>query len=577
MLLLGCACCYGGEVAPKIVGTPPSDAGRGLIRVSDSEIRHYTGTRSAPDYLMSKDNGMTWSHAMAPASYPPNFGGIPKESPAISKNPLTGEFIRVQPINGFVFLSQGGLDGEWSAVTKDGKLEKDWQDPEKRKNLLTLGGIMRSPIFVNKGKRILVPAHGAGTLFHISDDGGLTWKPSQGKLTSPEHKKIPPHEGVRWFNNAVEASVVELPDGTLYALARTSMDQHYDSTSKDYGMTWSPAKPSRFFGTLTMPTIGKLEDGTLVALWTNTMALPENKLATSNGGEDAFTNRDSHHIALSKDQGKTWYGFRELILDENRNSTNYATMNGSEDRGKHQSEFVQLDKDRILVSLGQHKSHRRLMIVDLGWVGEKTRSTKAGENVADWTIHSYIPQIKGHCSYNRKPGSTVVDDGGKKVLQIRRLDDSELANAAAGVDYQNGGATWNFPNGAVGKIEFSFKIAPGEQANDSGVQVSLTDRLFNACDQTTKDYAVFSFPIQLKPVPCLVVGGKKEKISTSSWNKVSIVWINGKATVSLNGKLVGKLDSINATPNGVSYIHFISTGTSPDSGILLDTVDAKVK
>ena len=44
----------------------------------------------------------------------------------------------------YVFLSRGGLDGKWLAVTNDGKLEEDWKDPEKRKSLKKLGGIMRT-------------------------------------------------------------------------------------------------------------------------------------------------------------------------------------------------------------------------------------------------------------------------------------------------------------------------------------------------------------------------------------------------------------------------------------------------
>ena len=55
------------------------------------------------------------------------------------------------------FFPRGGLDGKWFAVTHDGKLEEDWKDPEKRKNLKKLGGIMRTPVFVNKGRRVIVP------------------------------------------------------------------------------------------------------------------------------------------------------------------------------------------------------------------------------------------------------------------------------------------------------------------------------------------------------------------------------------------------------------------------------------
>lgn len=126
--------------------------------------------------------------------------------------------------------------------------------------------------------------------------------------------------------------------------------------SKDYGETWSKPEPSRFFGTLTMNTLGRLDDGTIVSLWTNTMALPENATAGNGTWEDVFTNRDSHHIAMSGDEGKTWYGFREIILDEHRNHPGYATLDGPEDRGKHQSEMVQLDKTASLFPWGSIKT-----------------------------------------------------------------------------------------------------------------------------------------------------------------------------------------------------------------------------
>lgn len=110
------------------------------------------------------------------------------------------------------------------------------------------------------------------------------------------------------------------------------------------------------FGTLTMNTLGRLDDGTIVSLWTNTMALPENATAGNGTWEDVFTNRDSHHIAMSGDEGKTWYGFREIILDEHRNHPGYATLDGPEDRGKHQSEMVQLDKTASLFPWGSIKT-----------------------------------------------------------------------------------------------------------------------------------------------------------------------------------------------------------------------------
>jgi hypothetical protein len=92
--LMSCALHAGGEfAAPRVVGTPPADAGRGLVCVSATEIRHYDGDRKQPGYLVSRDIGETWKYEKAGPDYPPNYGGMAKESPAIVRNPNTGEFI----------------------------------------------------------------------------------------------------------------------------------------------------------------------------------------------------------------------------------------------------------------------------------------------------------------------------------------------------------------------------------------------------------------------------------------------------------------------------------------------------
>lgn len=567
----------------------PADAGRGLVRAGKNEIRHYSGDRKQSNYIVSRDNGMTWKQAVAPPSYPPNYGGIPKEAPAIVRNPWTREYMRVQPVNGFVFTTKGGLDGKWLAATKEGKWEEDWKDEEKRKNLVSLSGIMRNPLFVNKGKRVIIPAHekSSGTWLHISDDGGLTWKRSKDRIHAPKPEPGEPHKGVRWYNGGVEASIVELKNGKLWALVRTAHDQYFQSFSEDYGDTWSKAEPSRFFGTLTMPTIGKMNDGRLIALWTNTMAMPEVARAKGDAWEDVFTNRDSHHIAVSDDGGKTWTGFRELILDEHRNREDYANFKGSEDRGKHQSEFLELDKNHILVSVGQHAEHRRLLIVDLRWVYEKTRSNDFSNGLDDWTIHTYIPKVKGHHSYDRKPGAFLVKHPNRSMrhaMQIKWLDDDALVSEEEGIDYRKGGATWNFPNGEEGEVSFRFRIASGVHASDSGFQVSLTDRLFNAADESTSRYALYTFPVKITPEAVIVLEGKPAaKLDPGKWHLVTIKWTGtsraGKDTalISLDKNPIGKVNLKNASPNGASYIHFITTASSSDERILIDAVTARVK
>lgn len=109
--------------------------------------------------------------------------------------------------------------------------------------------MIKPPVFIKNGKRIVVAAHGGvtpkGCYTYVSDDDGLTWKCSN-TVTSPDHRGGGFHKGIRWNHGAVEPTVVELKDGTLWMLMRTSQDRHYQAFSQDGGLTWSESEPSPF-------------------------------------------------------------------------------------------------------------------------------------------------------------------------------------------------------------------------------------------------------------------------------------------------------------------------------------------
>ena len=75
-----------------------------------------------------------------------------------------------------------------------------------------------------------------GAIFLITDDFGKTWKKS-GRLNVPHHKAGGTHMGTRWNHDAMEPSAVALKDGTLLCLLRTSLDNLWQSRSKDGGRT----------------------------------------------------------------------------------------------------------------------------------------------------------------------------------------------------------------------------------------------------------------------------------------------------------------------------------------------------
>lgn len=569
---------------------PPADACRGLVKVSDTEYRHYSNS-IGDFYLVSQDAGKTWNKKAFNKEFPPMFGGVSKEAPSFTQNPLTKEWIRIQAIDAPVFISKGGIDGQWFAVTKDGQLTQDWKSMTKESwkkalkskttNLLCFSGISRTPVFVNNGKRIVIPVH-RGPKVNYSDDQGLTWKSSANIPGVPNHDIGGVHKGRRWQNRGVGGTITELSTGKLWMLVRTSQDQLYQSFSNDAGSTWSTMKPSPFFGTLTLATTGKLDDGRILTFWNNYTPLPEvyrtnsawmqEKGFKKRGGEDSFNNRDALHAAISEDGGKTWIGFREVVLDERRNENDYAVYQGSNDRGKHQTEFFQVDKNRVFMTIGQHKAHRKFAYYDVSALYEKSRSNAFENDLDDWTIHTFMPYVKGHCSYNRKPSATLVHDDGKKCLLIKRLDDVELTNPKYEIDYQKGGAAWNFPNGEKGEFSMRFKLNKGAQ----GTQVSLMDRLFNACDETAEQFSMYT--INLKP------GARvgSSTLKAGIWYNLKFTWNGSKdqkstCSLTLNGKVEGTLPILNTSPNGVSYVHMISTAKKTDSGILIQKVEASVK
>jgi hypothetical protein len=553
-VILTIASVFGAE-PPRIVGTPPADAGRGLIRVSDQEIRHYPG-KGGKHMLQSLDNGETWKSVPLPKGYP-GATCLGKESPSIARNPLTGEYIRFEPLyrgkNNYdgVYITEGGIDGTWKLIR------------DEKGNAVRPSGILRSPLWVNNNKRIVVPGHGGGCWTWYSDDQGLSWKQSN-KVQSPHHKPGGVHEGTRWNHGMVEATVIELKNKKLWMIARTSQDQHYESFSSDFGKTWSKAEPSRFWGTITMPTLHRLKDGRILFLWTNTTSLPEVKTATGRG-EDAFTNRDTIHAAISEDDGKTWIGFRELILDEHRGRRDYGTFRGSQDRGKHQAEVVQLDDNRVLYSCGQHAMHRRLMIMDLRWLYEKERSSDlAKDGVKDWTTHQFIQKYVGHCAYNRTLGAQVEDG----ALRLRRVEDATLTN-------QNQGTVWNFPSGHTGLLTTKVRLEKG----GAGLQIALTDRWFNASDPSVDQFANYVLKID--------ANGKtaegKRLLTPGMTHELTFVWhdVNkkGPASIKLDGKMTTiKLPCKQPCPNGISYVHFYNPATNTDThGFSIFNVAAKLK
>jgi hypothetical protein len=94
----------------------------------------------------------------------------------------------------------------------------------------------RHPARSDRNEAAAVDWRGVATYF-LSDDDGRTWRESAASVTLPI---------VHTRSGLQEPGVVELPDGRLWAWARTDLGRQYEMFSADRGENWTLPAPSRF-------------------------------------------------------------------------------------------------------------------------------------------------------------------------------------------------------------------------------------------------------------------------------------------------------------------------------------------
>ena len=113
----------------------------------------------------------------------------------------------------------------------------------------------------------------------VSTDGGKTWSLSN----DTDIGGAGDHEG------ALEPCVIELKDGRVCMLIRTTRTVFWESFSIDGGKTWSAAKATTIDANSSPGHVTRLADGRIALVWNRTQ-----------------TKRTELHLALSADEGKTW-------------------------------------------------------------------------------------------------------------------------------------------------------------------------------------------------------------------------------------------------------------------------------
>ncbi len=554
--------------APCVMAVPPENAWRSLCVTPDGELRCYgvinktkftdPGQRI---YIRSRDGGLSWKTYIV---NDPNALG------QAVKSPYSNTFLVLISLNAFHEGSHPSGQGRSPAVyaLRSTVGYDDTKYTWHKVTELPVGNL-RLPIPLEKRARWLCT--GQQTIDGIchpvvlrSDDDGVTWAISTLE-SAPRHVVHPPHKGLRWQNDSCEPTVVELSEGTLMLLARTSQDFHYLYYSYDGGESWTKPVPSPFHATLTMPTLSRLSDGRILLCWCNTQPLPEldhctqwPKLnedeLTGTGGEDVFTNRDANHAAISEDDGKTWIGFREMGLSGIRNDSDFRSKGANDDcldKSIHQFEILELPFDKVMVVYGQHALLRRIVIFDLKWLYETSRVEDFRLGLGNLSTQVYLKSVSGnfrgfsgHCAWNRTHGAVLVPDPDgnfEEALFIGRVEDPRLFSPVQG-------AVWNFPASATGEVQIKLRIQ-GE-----GLCISLADRWFNPIDTTVRE---------LSPFSCEVT---KDMLAAHGWTQLSLRYDipAGRVEVLAGDMMIRELPIVGSAPHGFSYLHLQSLATGAD-------------
>jgi len=152
-------------------------------------------------------------------------------------------------------------------------------------------GALRCMILLKSGRIVLVGQKAIPwshtTLTYVSDDQGQTWKASNelhiGKEQSHDH------------DGAMEGTILERKDGSLYMLIRTTTGFLHESVSTDGGLIWSEPMPTPIESSHCCATMTRLADGRISLLWNATQV-----------GTDIAGSREELSIAFSDDDAATW-------------------------------------------------------------------------------------------------------------------------------------------------------------------------------------------------------------------------------------------------------------------------------
>ncbi len=352
--------------------------------------------------------------------------------------------------------------------------------------------------------------------------------------TSPTPINIPATIIIGNENGAIEPVCLPLKDGRAWMLMRTQRGRQWESFSED-GISWTPAKPSRFLSSDSPAGLIRLPDGRIVVIWNCCQRYPY-----AHGGRQVL------HAAISGDEGKTWQGFREVMRDPRRLEPAHPIRG---DYGTAYPIGCATTDGKIVFATGQGQS-TGVFTLDPAWLEAKEQTENFANGLETWS------------AYGTK-GVELVSHPEKqdaKALKIERVDDDFPA-----------GAVWNFPNGWRGTLHVRFQLLSGP-ANAS---VTLTDHFSSPFDAEGELNGLYTLELSGGET-----GPDGRRIEPVKWHDLELTWDidKRKCMVAVDSSRWKELPLQRLATEGACYLRFRSLADRPSKGgLLIDSIAAKVE
>lgn len=195
---------------------------------------------------------------------------------------------------------------------------------------------------VLKGTEDFLPGQ---ALCAISDDNGATWRLSESLLSAPDHVR----------SGLQEPLVLELRDGRVLMLCRTSDGAQYRSLSEDGGVTWSTPEKTSLLSPTSPATVERFPGGDdLLLVWNDHTDVGEARAGKRTPLRAAISQDDGHTWHVTKtleDLASGWYCYIAMDFVDDHVLLGYCAGDRREENGLQTTKITRLHRDKLYANL----------------------------------------------------------------------------------------------------------------------------------------------------------------------------------------------------------------------------------